>query len=105
MPVLLSTRPDLRKHTQRVELDGVVYRIVLTWRQRLSAWYLNLYRSSDDAPIALGRRICPGWSPLFENTNPLRPPGAFVIIGPEDYQRTDLGDRVQILYYTQEELA
>ena len=104
MPVKITQRSDLRKHRQRVTLDGTEYRIVLTWRQRSRSWYLDLY-SADGNPIALGRRLSSGWSPVRGATDAQLPPGAFVVGGPEDYRRSDLGDDLMVRYYSGAELA
>ena len=104
MPREITTRSDLRKHRQRVELDGTEYRVVLTWRQRPRAWYMDLYTGGGD-PIALGRRLSPGWSPQRTASDERLPPGALLVAGPEGYSRTDLGDRLRLLYYTEDEIA
>lgn len=104
MPHILSVRPDLRKQRQRVDLDGITYRIDLTWRDRARGWYLDLY-TQDGAPIALGRRVTADWSPLHGTTDPRIPPGLLQAVGPDDYTREDLGDRLQLIYFTEEELS
>ena len=104
MPVKITQRSDLRKHRQRVTLDGIEYRIVLTWRQRPRSWHFDLY-SADGDPIALGRRLSSGWSPVRGATDERLPPGAFVVGGPEGYRRSDLGDDLQVWYYGAAEIA
>lgn len=103
MPKKITQRADLRKHRQRTTLDGTVYRITLTWRPRTRGWYMDLYDSQGD-PIALGRRLNPGWPPLRGVVDERVPPGGFIVIGPDPYRRQDLGDDLQILYYTESEL-
>lgn len=104
MPVEISTRSDLRKQRQRVELDGSLYLIDLTWRQRLSGWYLDIY-AQDRSPLALGRRLDPGWSPTSGSLNPDLPSGAFLAVGPADYSRADLGESLRLIYIREAELA
>ena len=104
MPKTITQRADLRKNRQRVELDGTEYRITLTWRQRTRGWYMDLYDREGD-PIAVGRRLVPGWSPTSGFVDDRLPPGAFVVAGPGEYQRDDLGERLRLLYYTASELA
>jgi len=104
MPKIITQRADLRKHRQKVTLDGTDYRIVLTWRQRQRSWYFDLYDADGD-PIALGRRLSPGWSPVRGSTDERLPPGAFVVGGPEKYSRRDLGEDLLIRYFTEAEIA
>lgn len=103
MPVEINTRPDLREQSQRATLDGVRYQIDLVWRQRSAAWYLDLYTGAG-APLALGRKLVPRWSPFAGITDDRLPAGALVVIGPDDYERTDLGDRLRLLYFSRDEL-
>ena len=98
MPRVLRTQSDLRKHRQRVEIGGTVYRVVFTWRQRTEAWYMDLYTSDGDA-IALGRRLSAGWSPLDPVTDPRIPGGVLVVEGEDGYQRADLGGDLRVLYF------
>lgn len=102
MPVEIRARSDLRKQSQRVELDGTAYRIDLTWRQRAGAWYLDLY-TRGGSPIALGRRLDAGWAPLAGVTDERLPPGGLIAIGPSDYRRDDLGDRLRLIYFSEDE--
>ena len=104
MSVKITQRSDLRKHRQRVTLDGTEYRIVFTWRQRQRAWYFDIYSQSGD-PISLGRRISAGWSPTRTATDERLPPGAFVVKGVDGYSRSDLGDDLQVWYYGTAEIA
>lgn len=104
MPLRLTQRADLRKQRQRVELDGTEYQIVLTWRQRPRSWYMDLY-DVDGSSIALGRRLDPGWALLRGVQHDQKPPGSFVVLGSTPYRRTDLGDGLRLVYYTQEELS
>lgn len=103
MPVFLSTRSDLRKQRQRVQLDGVSYIIDLTWRQRQRSWYIDIY-DQDEQPIAVGRRIDAGWPPLSGSQNPDLPSGALLARGPSDYRRVDLGDELRLIYVRENEL-
>lgn len=103
MPQRLRLDPRFRRQSQRVELDGAVYGIVLTWRDRTAAWYLDLYDASG-APIALGRKITTDWSPTQTSTEPGLPPGALAVSGPDPYAREDLDDRLNVYYYALAEL-
>lgn len=100
----INVFPGLRQHTQRVTLDGSIYRITLTWRDRVSGWYMDLF-DVDDVPISVGRRLSPGWSPMFSVLPAGRPPGTFIVVGEPDYGREDLGENLELFYLTVTELA
>ena len=104
MPQKPTQRSDLRKHRQRVILDGTEYRIVLTWRQRQRSWYCDVYNQTGD-PLAVGRRVSPAWSPTRTATDERLPPGALFAIGRDGYRRSDLGDDLQVWYYSGAEIA
>lgn len=40
------------------DLDGVIFRIVLTWRERQACWYLDLY-TAENVALALGVAMRP----------------------------------------------
>lgn len=103
MPKIITQRADLRKQRQRVELDGLFFEIALTWRTRPKAWYMDLY-DQDGQPVALGRRLSPGWAPLRGVSDRGVPDGSFIVKGLRDYSRTDLGDTLLLVYYTEDEL-
>lgn len=103
MPRLINTRRDARKQTQRVDLDGSVFYISLTWRERVAGWYLDVYDASG-APAALGRRLSARWSPTLTATDERLPPGAFVVVGPSEYVREDLGGDLLLTYVTEAEI-
>lgn len=105
MGVIVSAFPSVPSTIQTVTLGEQQYRLRLTWRRRLQGWYMDLYTLAGD-PLALGRRLSPGWSPLLgivldEET---APDGHFVVRGLDDYLREDLGEGLTLAFYTTEEL-
>lgn len=98
MAVQLPIYADLPEHDYTIALDGVQYQIRLVYRERRSSWYLDL-RDEQGEPIALGRRLSPGWSMTVGVPN--APPGALVALGYDPYPR----DGVQLWYITEAELA
>lgn len=102
MPQKITTFRNRRKHSQRVDLDGVTYRLVLTWRQRVKGWYMDLYTGGE--AIALGRRISAKWSPVETASDARLPPGVFVVRGVDGYERTDLGDDLELIYISEADL-
>jgi len=100
---LISTFRLYPQHTQTVELGGLEYRLRLTYRHRLESWYLDLYER-DGTPLALGRRLTPQFGPLLGLSIPDGPPGKFIVVGDEPYERDDLGDSLLLVYVTPDEL-
>lgn len=84
------------QHPARVELDGTEYRVRLTYRARLEAWYLDLY-TADETPLALGRRLSPGGLPARVVVDG-GPPGLLYVPGDDPYDR----DALRLLYIEEE---
>ncbi|HEX5201304.1 MAG TPA: hypothetical protein VFW27_15335 [Actinoplanes sp.] len=98
MALRLPIYADQPEQRQTIALDGVQYQYRLIYRERRASWYLDLY-AEDGAPIALGRRLSPGWSMTVGV--PDGPGGALVAIGYDPYPR----DGVELWYITAVELA
>lgn len=103
MPVRLATFAAVPQTVQTVALGDAQFRVRLTWRERCSAWYADLF-ALDETPIALGRRLTPGWGPLAGLTPPGRPDGFLYVIGPEPYYRLQLGAELHLMFATFDEL-
>jgi len=103
MPRIIRTRPELPAYTQTVDLDGEPYEIRLYWRERLDGWYMDL-RTSEEQPIALGRRLSPQSLPMYAETLPDGPPGLFIVRGPPNYRRKALGKTLLLKYYPADEV-
>ena len=92
---LYSSRPEYR---ETVTLDGVQYRLHLVYRRRTRSWYLGLYLL-DGTAILTGRRLSPGYGPLYGTRLPNAPPGFLFCRGVEPYERGELGSVVELVYY------
>ena len=103
MIVELATFPDLPRSQQTVTLEDNQYRVRLTWRPRLNGWYLDL-TELDETPIAVGRRLSPGWGPLIGLLPAEAPAGLFYVRGPSEYEQGSLGDSLKLLYYDSTDL-
>ena len=99
--------PDLPKHAQIVDLGGVSYRILTTWKARLRGWYLDI-SLTDGTGVARGVRITAGgvlvpdlnrWDITSEHG------GVLVGDGRDVYVREDLGQAggINVLYLTRAE--
>ncbi len=95
---VLSLDSVVPAYLQTFTLGGTDYRIGLTWRERTASWYLDLY-DAEEAPLALGRRVSPGWSPLLGLSIEGGPDGVLMVRGPEPYMRDGLGAGLRIIFY------
>jgi hypothetical protein len=103
MPRRIPVFPDLPSHIETVELAGTAYRFEFQWRQRLEKWYISVYED-DETPILVGQKIEPGTAPVILRLT-LDEVGLIYVIAPfEDYDRADLGDKVQLVHFTPEEV-
>jgi hypothetical protein len=98
MPLKMPFFHDYPAHRYQVALDGVVYEIRLTYRQRTSSWYLDLWDEQGNE-IVKGRRLSPNWSPQGGMVTD-GPPGLLVAFGRDPYDRYE----IDLFYFTEEEL-
>jgi hypothetical protein len=103
MGLALSTFPNLPASRQTVTLESTQYRVRLTWRHRCQGWYFDLW-TLDGTPLLLGRRLSAGWGPNLGLIVENGPTGFLLVRGLDGYAREDLGDSVQLVYYTAAEL-
>lgn len=106
MGSILSAQPSRPAALQTVTLGDQQFRVRFTWRRRCAAWYMDLY-TLDETPLAMGRRVSAGASPLWGLVldEALAPDGYFVVRGLDGYQREDLGTSLTVAFYTTAELA
>lgn len=101
MPSILPGFPDQPQHSMTVVLDDRDVIARLTWRERPAAWYLDLLEI-DETPIILGRRVVAQWLPVFGFVIDIA--GQFVVLGTEGYDRDDLADSLQLVYFGEDEV-
>lgn len=101
----IASFPDEPQHSLTVAWGDKQVRLRLTWRERVAAWYLDIFELDDaegeGAAITRGRRVSVRWGPLTG----LRPVGlpsdpALIVDGGEGgdpYLRSALGDAVRLL--------
>lgn len=100
----LPCKTDLTDFTFQTDLDGSTYSFRFRWNERLSAWFMDL---SDVAGVALasGVRVVVGFPLVVRSRyNTAMPPGSLWASDTSsqdiDPGISDLGNRVQILYYS-----
>jgi hypothetical protein len=106
--VTIPLRNDLTSFDFVVELDGVSYTLDCKWNYRAEAWFLSLY-DADGQPISVGIRLVVGF-PLGKRCKSSRmPPGVLQAQDTSGAKRDpgleDLGSRVQLYYFSADELA
>lgn len=91
------------QHTVSVVLSGATYRLRWTWRERLSAWYLDLY-DADGVVLIYGRRVSPGWGPFFDQPAVGAPVETIVVSGVDGYDRDHLPETLEVVAWLEAEL-
>ena len=81
----------------RPTIDGVQLVVSVRWLPRLAEWTADWFDPDGNA-IALGCRISPQ-ARVNAVTGPLMPPGFLAWVGPDPYDRMDLGPQVQLAYW------
>ncbi len=103
MSLALPGFPRVSSHVITVALAQVQVRTRFIYRDRTRSWYLDLFDAKDQ-PLAIGRRLSPQWGPLHGFSVPGAPDGIFVVIGPEDYQKADLGIDLTLVFVPRDEV-
>lgn len=106
MPVLIPCRTDLDDYVMQIVLDSVTYALRFRWNTRESAWYMDVSTDTEE-PLRNGLKVIIN-QPIGSRVVDERfPPGRFVAFDTTNSDiapgETDLGDRVQLLYYSEEE--
>lgn len=104
MSTQIAAFPSQPALIQSVTLDGVSFRLRLTYRYRCASWYLDLW-TLDMTPLLLGQRLSPGWSPTAGYDLPDGPTGWFYVRGIDGYARDDLGAGLVLSYFNRADLA
>lgn len=104
----IPTTSDQPHYTQVTTLDGRDYVLTFEYNFRDLSWYLDV-ADQDEVVIAAGLRLVVDWDLLQRCVDERRPPGilwcndlsgAGLDPGPDD-----LGTRVELLYFGEEEAA
>lgn len=88
MSTKLPMQHDVDSHEFNDTLDGVSYKIRLTYKDRTCSWYLDVWDENGDA-VLRGRRLSPEFSPNGGVTA-LGPPGIFFAVGQDPYDRYEV---------------
>lgn len=93
----------------QVVLEGVTYTLEFRWNVRLGAWFMNIYDADGTTAILVGIRLVANYMLGAYNVGYGGPPGGFAAFDTSgqglDPGLEELGDRVQLIYYTAAELG
>jgi len=91
--------------TESVNLDNESYELELVWRPRSSTWHMSIRRENGDVSIVERKAIRPSVSFFKNHVQQEAPDGVLIIVGPEDYDRRDLGENLELVYFSADELV
>jgi len=80
MKILPPEAPDTQEPVwdYTIDLTGVIFRIVLTYRERQDGWYLDLY-DADDVLLLAGKRLSVDWLILRSHIGAGMPAGHLML--------------------------
>ena len=88
---------------ERVLLGNRRFILKFMFLDRTRAWYIDLLRD-DRTPIVIGRRVSPGWGPLFGIPVDEGPDGLVYVRGIDPYLRADLGSTLLVVFLPREDI-
>ncbi len=104
---VIPCRANLTHYTIQVTLDGATYTLEFRYSGREDCYYLSVM-TEDDSPLMMGCKVVANYPLANRITDPRKWPGALFALDTsgahKDPAYQDLGDRVQLIYYTADEL-
>jgi hypothetical protein len=92
----------------QVNLDGVTYTMQMRWNNRASAWFFDILDEDAQNVLAAGIRMVVDF-PLNLYKADRKPPGMLLAMDSSgagaEPGADELGDRVQLVYFSSAELA
>ena len=105
MPVEIPIA-DFASFTEEVTLESVPYRLEFTWNDRNEFWALTI-KNRDLVTLIAGIKIVLSYPLLVIHPDRGLPPGELIAIDTTGdavtVNRTNLGDNVRLIYYTEDE--
>lgn len=108
MSVAIPCRPDLTHYSLQVVLSGATHTLEFHWNTREGAWYMDVRNEDESVSYCEGAKVVIGWF-LGRRSTEFRKSGLGLFMAldtsgqDKDPEIADLGDRVMLAYYTQEE--
>lgn len=79
-------------------INDVPVILKLRWNYRTADWRISVLRQEDEVYLLTSKRLSPGWSyPLLD--------GSLQVYGQDPYSQADLGRRLSVWWWSDEELA
>lgn len=107
MPVTIPCRSDLTHYDMHLVLDNTNYVLEFQWNFRESSWYMSVLTETGDY-IQSNIKIVVEFSLGARTVDNRWPPGRFVALDTASTLtnpgQTDLGDRVQLIYFSEAEV-
>jgi hypothetical protein len=107
MPTQIPLEPSIANYRIGVTIEDTQYLLDIRWNGREEKWYMDIY-TEDETPIQHGIALVLGSVLGRTSTDPNFPAGAFVVSDLSnagiDATFEDLGDRIVVYHYTEEEL-
>jgi hypothetical protein len=106
--IIIPTRTNIPAYREIVSIEETNFEFEFRWNAREESWTMDI-RTELGVDIIAGVKVIPDWDLLGRFTSELLPTGKFLAFDtsggglPPGLQ--DLGDRVQLLYMTEAELA
>lgn len=114
MPSVIPLRSDLPHFDLDAELEGTSYALEFYWNTRESCWYLHFFVGHNREHILSSVKAVVDQPLGFRYKLPKMPKGCLMLtdttgeqrdpVWSNDTQRSDLGDRVQLLYFASTEM-
>ena len=106
--IQIPTRSDLPFYDLQVTLDGVTYTLEFRWNVRAAGWFMAILDAEGVNVLRAGIRLVANW-PLEAYRADRQPRGVLMALDTSssglDPGRDDLGDRVQLVYISADELG
>lgn len=100
--IKIATRADFPSYSQRVELDGVIYNLIIRYNERMARWILDI-QDQEENDILIGLVMVSGVPLLQQYVKSDLPPGDFMLLHRDatdiNAEREDLGDSVNLFYF------
>lgn len=98
MPSNVPLSPNAFRRRRSITLGGVPVQLILDWRDNAGAWYVSV-ETDAGVRVLSGVRVSPGGLVWRDGQDPRLPPGNLYTVGPDPYDRLQLGTDVRLLYF------
>jgi hypothetical protein len=109
MPILLPFRPSVPHYTFRSAILGAQYKFTVRWNTQVQLWHFDIIESATGNRVVVGVPVVLGALYGRSSSHVLFQSGCLLA---RDTTRTgvearfeDCGDRVQVLYFTRDDMA